>query len=267
MPPLFSIITIIYNPGLERIQKTFESVQNQTVRDSIEYLIIDGGSTDGTKNWIISHTDDIDIWVSESDSGIYDAMNKGTRLAHGEWILFLNAGDKLHSSTTLENIANILNTIHADIIYGDCIQEYPEYNVFDKASPLQRLPFQMIASHQSILCKRFLLLEHPFNLQYRVCADYDFICKIYQKNYTFYYYEAPISIVEPTGFSSSFFKKNLLEKRSIVHSYFDSKKITLYLFYTFKIISLPLFTFLKGILPSNILYNIRKRKYHNVQKK
>lgn len=265
MTPLISIITVTYNPGIERLKKTIDSVKNQTIRNQIEYLIIDGNSTDGTIDWIKSQKHDIDYFLSEPDSGIYDAMNKGALFAHGEWVLFLNAGDQLYSQKTMKYIKGLLKNTKADIVYGDCIQAYEAYDIYDKASPLSRLPFQMIASHQSILCKRQLLIEHPFNLKYNVCADFDFICKVFNKNKIFIYHNAPISIVEPVGFSSANYKKNLLEKRNIVLTYFTSKRLSLYFYYTIRLVTFPFITFLKSILPQKILFFIRKRKYHNEQ--
>jgi len=267
MNPLISIITVTYNPGIERLKKTFESVKHQTIRNQIEYLIIDGKSTDSTIVWINNHKHDIDFYISEPDSGIYDAMNKGVRSSNGEWVLFLNAGDQIYSQKTMEHIKEFLINNEPDIIYGDCIQAYDDYDVYDKASPLSRLPFQMIASHQSILCKRQLLIEYPFNLNYKICADFNFICKVFNENKIFYYYNAPISIVEPVGFSSANFKKNLLEKRNIVLTYFSSKRLLLYFYYTVRIIIFPFISFLKRILPHKLLFSIRKRKYHNAQRK
>jgi len=267
MTPLISIITVTYNPGIERLKKTLASVKKQTIRNEIEYLIIDGNSTDGTIDWIKSQKHDINYFLSEPDSGIYDAMNKGCLSAHGEWILFLNAGDQLYSQNTLENIKELLINVNHDVIYGDCIQAYEDYDVYDKASPLSRLPFQMIASHQSILCKRKLLIEHPFNLKYTVCADFDFICKVFNKNKIFIYYNAPISIIEPVGFSSANYINNLLEKRNIVLTYFTSKRLSLYFYYTIRIVTFPFINFLKSILPQKLLFFIRKRKYHNAQRK
>jgi len=267
MSPYFSVITVTYNPGICRLEKTYLSVKHQTIHKNIEYIIIDGDSKDGSKEWVIEHKHDIDIFISEPDRGIYDAMNKGVQNAHGEWILFLNAGDVLYSDDTLNNILNLLIKNPTDCLYGDCIQEYPDYVVYDKAESLDRLPYQMIASHQSMLCKRKLLLEYPFNIQYKVCADFDFICRMYTLNCSFLYYNKPISIVEPIGFSSHNINKNLLEKRAIVTKYFPKQKKRLYFYYTLKIILLPFVALLKKIMPAKLLYIIRKRKYFNASPK
>lgn len=115
MHPKISIITINFNnkSGLER---TFESVFSQTFKE-FEYIIIDGGSTDGSKELIEKHSEKITYWVSEPDKGIYNAMNKGIKAVNGDYLLFLNSGDEIYEISTLEKCAPILNS--AEIISGN----------------------------------------------------------------------------------------------------------------------------------------------------
>lgn len=111
--PKLSIITINYN-NLNGLKRTVESVVNQTWQE-FEYIVIDGGSTDGSAEYLESQSDNIDYWVSESDKGIYNAMNKGIAKAKGEYLLFLNSGDHLYSDTVLqENHGRIADH---DLIY------------------------------------------------------------------------------------------------------------------------------------------------------
>ena len=115
MSPKISIITINYN-NKEGLEKTIQSVVNQTYQN-FEYLIIDGGSTDGSAQIINKYADKIDYWVSEPDKGIYNAMNKGINKAHGEYLLFINSGDELYNNLVFET--NI-NEIHSeDIVAGN----------------------------------------------------------------------------------------------------------------------------------------------------
>ena len=109
-----SIITINYN-NLEGLKKTFESVFMQTYQD-FEYIVIDGGSTDGSKEYIAENADKINYWVSEPDKGVYHAMNKGIVKASGEYLLFINSGDELFENSTIEKIISDLHTV--DIIAG-----------------------------------------------------------------------------------------------------------------------------------------------------
>ena len=110
----YSIITINYN-NADGLRRTIESVVSQTYAD-YEYLIIDGGSTDGSVNAIKEYEDKISYWVSEKDGGIYNAMNKGVKVAHGEYLIFMDSGDVFYNDRVLENIESFQKT--DDIIVG-----------------------------------------------------------------------------------------------------------------------------------------------------
>ena len=109
-----SIITINYN-NKEGLQKTITSVVSQTVKE-FEWVVIDGGSTDGSKELIEKYTDHIDYYVSEPDKGIYNAMNKGIHASHGKYLQFLNSGDSLHDNDTIERVLPLLKD--TDIYVG-----------------------------------------------------------------------------------------------------------------------------------------------------
>lgn len=113
--PLVTIVTVVLN-NEAFIEETIQSVLNQTYRN-IEYIIIDGGSTDGTLNIIRKYEKFIDFWVSEKDKGIYDAMNKGLKLAKGEWINFMNSGDTFYSKDTIKSIP-FTDFQNSPMIYG-----------------------------------------------------------------------------------------------------------------------------------------------------
>ncbi|MBF2708228.1 glycosyltransferase family 2 protein [Flavobacterium soyangense] len=130
-----SIITINYN-NLEGLQRTIESVLNQTWKE-FEYIVIDGGSTDGSAAYIESQSENIDYWVTEQDNGIYNAMNKGILKATGEYLLFLNSGDCFFSQTVLQENYNLI--VNNDLIYFDLqvigttetfIKKYPDELLF-----------------------------------------------------------------------------------------------------------------------------------------
>lgn len=130
-----SVVTVCYNAA-DTIEKTMLSVLNQTYHD-IEYIIIDGGSTDGTVEIIRKYADRIAYWVSEPDKGIYDAMNKGIKVATGEWINFMNAGDSFVNSNVLDRLMNF----HKDglILYGNIIRIF---NLIEEE--------QQVLEHQSL---------------------------------------------------------------------------------------------------------------------
>ena len=111
--PLISIITVNLN-NLEGLKRTMTSVFEQTWQE-YEYIIIDGGSTDGSKEYIESFSDKISVWVSEPDAGIYNGMNKGIKVANGEYLLFLNSGDHLFDNRVLDTNRKFL-TLY-DLVY------------------------------------------------------------------------------------------------------------------------------------------------------
>ena len=137
-----SIVTVCYN-AVDTIEKTIQSVINQTYQN-IEYIIIDGASTDGTVDVINRYRDKIAYFVSEPDKGIYDAMNKAIQVATGEWINFMNAGDFFASNHTIDNIfGQEANYISQDVIYGDTIYDYSGSPITYKAKPLATLDYRM----------------------------------------------------------------------------------------------------------------------------
>lgn len=121
-----SIITVCYN-NLGGLKRTYDSVVCQTVRKDFEWIVVDGASTDGTPQWIRDHAADIDLWISESDSGIYNAMNKGVRMASGDYMLFLNSGDELNGAEVVSKCLPYLGG-EIDFIYGDEIHFNPKAN-------------------------------------------------------------------------------------------------------------------------------------------
>lgn len=123
--PLISVITTVFNAD-DSIERTIRSVINQTY-DNLEYVVIDGGSTDGTLEVIKKYDDVINFWISRKDRGIYDGMNGGVCLAEGEWINFMNAGDEFASSDVIKYLAGLIKTTRRSFIYSDTILHYGKY--------------------------------------------------------------------------------------------------------------------------------------------
>ncbi len=174
-----SIITVVLN-DVEHIEQTIQSVINQDF-ESIEYIVIDGQSTDGTMEIIKEYSEHIDILISEKDRGLYDAMNKGLAFATGEYILFLNSGDRLFDNQTISKI--FASSSSADVYYGDAQIIAPD----DTPRGLRRLrpPRQltwkslrrgMLVSHQAFVARRSICPK--FNLKYRFSADYDWMIRV-----------------------------------------------------------------------------------------
>jgi glycosyltransferase involved in cell wall biosynthesis len=172
--PLISVITVVFN-GEEHIGKTIESVLEQSY-SAIEYIIVDGKSTDGTLKVVESYKG-ISQVISEPDEGLYDAMNKGLKLAGGDYVWFLNAGDQIYAKDTVEQMVEHLEE-SPDIIYGGTMIIDEEQNeVGDRRlRPPGKLSWKsfrqgMVVCHQSLVVKRTLAPE--YNLHYRLSADID----------------------------------------------------------------------------------------------
>ena len=174
---VFSIITVTYNAG-RVLETTIQSVSSQFY-PNIEYIIIDGGSKDGTIDIIKHNESKINYWISEPDKGIYDAMNKGLRKATGDYVWFLNAGDVLKNESIVAEIAQIAEgNAMPDIIYGETDLMDMDGSVFAerRLKTPERLSWKsfkmgMLVCHQTFIVKRVLAPE--YDLQYRLSSDFD----------------------------------------------------------------------------------------------
>jgi glycosyltransferase involved in cell wall biosynthesis len=187
--PTFSIVTVVFN-GKGHLRGTIESVRQQSW-PYIEYIIVDGGSTDGTVAVIHEYAEVMPQmkWVSEPDRGLYDAMNKGLGLATGDFILFLNSGDHLHSPATIGAIASLAND-DTDVIYGETMLVDDNRRPAGLMSELstRTLPAKlnwrqylggMRVIHQSFIARRTIA---PPYLEDNLCADYDWCIQILKKS-------------------------------------------------------------------------------------
>lgn len=184
----FSIITVTYNAEAT-IEATLLSVQQQTYRH-MEHLIIDGASKDNTLLIINRYKGKNTRVISEPDKGLYDAMNKGIRLATGAYICFLNAGDTFHENDTLEKIVNgaglTINGKSPDILYGqtaivDAKRRFLHMRHHTAPDVLTWKTFQqgMLVCHQAFLVKR--VLAEPYDLRYKYSSDYDWCIRMMKK--------------------------------------------------------------------------------------
>jgi len=197
-----SIITVNKN-NTAGLNKTIKSVVCQTSND-YEYIIIDGASNDSSVEVIKKYSDKIDYWVSEPDTGIYNAMNKGIRKAKGKYCLFLNSGDWLVSTDTLENVFNEICNNDTDIFFSDAKRSDNTFSRFPKYITPSVL-IQMRISHQNTLIKRSLFLEHGFyNENLKICSDYEFFLNELLKHKIIYTkIKTNISIFDVHGISST----------------------------------------------------------------
>lgn len=194
-----SIITINYNHA-EGLRKTTESVVTQSSHD-YEYIVIDGGSTDGSVDVIQENADKIDYWVSEPDGGIYPAMNKGIRVARGEYCIFMNSGDEFYSKDVIENV--VKQGLGEDIVCGDIC--FGENNISPNPDKVtMRTFYKSTLYHQASFIKTQLLREHPYDETLRSAADWKFFMdELVSRNATYKHIPIVIAQFEGGGFSST----------------------------------------------------------------
>ena len=227
-----SIITVVYNSE-KYIRRTIESIVGQDY-PAIEYIIIDGKSKDTTMQIVNEYRDRIAVIVSEPDKGLYDAMNKGLRLATGSYVLYINSGDALSSPTLLSDIFNNVPA-DSDVIYGDTQITDEDGNILHnrRHRPPEQLTWRdykrgMLVCHQSFIAKRTLCDEYDTN--YRYAADYDWCLNILLKSRVVTNYGKDISLFMDGGQTKRTIVPGLKERYRIMCKYYGKAKATFWNF-------------------------------------
>jgi glycosyltransferase involved in cell wall biosynthesis len=182
--PFVSIVTVTFNAAAHLVP-TIESVLAQTHRP-LEYVIVDGGSTDGTVDIIKRYEKHLARWVSEPDRGIYDAMNQSLGLVQGEWVNFMNAGDVFASP---ESVAGALVGLPAgaEVVYGSYDLAYRTFHKHKPApADLSGLVWGMAVNHQSVFVRTGVARAHPFDLGYPLAADFGQLLGLYRAGAKFH---------------------------------------------------------------------------------
>lgn len=216
----FSIITINYNNS-QGLKQTIESVVSQSFSD-YEYIVIDGGSKDGSKDVIEDFADRIAYWVSEPDSGIYNAMNKGVSKASGEYCLFLNSGDVLHSNNVLEQIA--AGGLDTDLLIGKVR--------YLNTGQLSSLPdvltmkhfYSRSLPHPSTFMKRTIFESLHYDESFRIVSDWKlFIEVVIMRNASYAFSDVVVTDFDTTGISAT--NKRLVdaERRKVLETMFPQR--------------------------------------------
>jgi len=241
---LVSIVTIVFN-GEMHIEQTINSVLAQKY-SPIEYIIIDGGSTDGTLRKIEKYKNRIDHFISEPDDGIYHAINKGISLARGDLIGLIHCGDYYEPDAVSDAVDSFLNT-GADVIYGDLkiVEEAGGESVIRVVQgDHNNLKNRMSIHHPATFVSRKCYMQHGlYDTKYRSAADYDFFLKLFLSNVNFHHVDKVLANFRSGGTSGSNFKlatrENICirQKRlgnlhafkylvlcSVSHYYFTSRK-------------------------------------------
>jgi glycosyltransferase involved in cell wall biosynthesis len=187
--PLISIITVVYN-GSKTIEQTIQSVINQSYKN-IEYIIIDGGSTDGTIKIIKEYEKDISHWVSEPDKGLYDAMNKGVSLAKGELIGMINSDDWYELDAVKIIVDAYLKNPDKCIFHGDRYDIDNDGNrrkyKFNK-SKFKFIYFSMTYNHPSMFIHKNIYRAYKYNIEFKSISDYEFVLKVFLKSNDLFHY-------------------------------------------------------------------------------
>lgn len=166
----FSIITVCYN-NFHGLNQTIHSVISQ-VFDNYEFIIIDGGSTDGSLELLNEHNNEITYWCSEKDRGIYHAMNKGIDRASGEYVIFMNSGDVFHDKEVLQKISSYAG--NADLISGYSLTADTHNRTHPHEGNLLHVLMYSSLSHQATFIRRELLLKYKYDEKYRIASDWKF---------------------------------------------------------------------------------------------
>lgn len=223
--PVFSIITITYNAS-RWLEQTMLSILSQSY-PNIEYIIIDGGSTDGTVDIIKQYASGISYWISEPDKGIYDAMNKGLQKATGDYVWFINAGDSLHTSDIVQRVATLVQKKKAlpDIIYGETtiVDEEGRSLGLRRLKAPKKLTWKsfrmgMLVCHQSFITKRSI--APLYDLTYRYSADFDWCIRCLKDSRKIYNTRLILSNFMDGGVSSTQRKDSLRERYEIMCRYY-----------------------------------------------
>lgn len=259
MKPIFSVITVHFNQ-LALLKSTVENVISQEgFGDIIEYIIVDGMSTDGTIDYLhqFSFTKSIQKLI-ERDKGIYDAMNKAIKMANGEYIIFINAGDQLNDEKTLSDLYKINPTFQ--ILYGDTKINYSDFSRIAKAKPLKDFWKSLPFVHQSVIVKRELLVNNLFNLDYKFCADYEQLSKLYATKIEFTYSNSIISQIQAGGASD---KSRVYATKEVFKISKQTFKLNLFkkIWFRLKISKSRLALLAKVFLPQKAVNQATKIKY------
>lgn len=255
--PKVSVVTVCYN-SVDTIEKTIQSVINQTY-DNIEYIIIDGASTDGTQDIINKYRDKIAHCISEPDKGIYDAMNKSLAFLNGDFVVFLNSGDVFYATDTIASVFSF-NTFsrEIDVIYGDTkyLMKWGWYERRPDKMDIMRIrcPF----CHQSAFIRSEVLIMYQYDTRFKFAADYNFFHQIWIDGHKMEY--VPITISVFNGSIPSFSGKHPFLVRREEQDISNDKTMSNKFFF--------FFVFLKACLAKMLLVvpfssNIRSLRFKN----
>lgn len=265
--PLISIVTVVFN-GAKTIEESIQSVLNQSYKN-VEYIIVDGGSTDGTLDIIKKYEESIAYWVSEEDGGIYDAMNKGIQASKGDTIGIVNADDVLYLDT-LERVQSLMLSKDLDYTYGTVHYMNENGVVFGEMSPMptkdieRQKYYDMPFPHPSMFVKREVYEKTGlYKLEFRLSADYDFVLRVLEAGYRGLALSEPTGKFRSGGESGGF--ETFIDTKNVLLGY----KVSKVLVYKNMLTSMAKVLLLKYFpnIASKIRAKLRKKSRHSVYEK
>lgn len=263
--PLFSIITVCRNAA-ESLWLTASSVLEQNIPEhfSVEFVIVDGASSDTTPQVLKRITETCGQSVrlrieSAPDGGIYDAMNKGTRMASGLLLCFLNAGDTFAQTDVLARVAEVQSAKQADVYYGSVIKKLNFGLVETKPRPLETLQRKMAFCHQSAFIRREVLIAHPYNLDYRLAADYEFFYYCFSSGKVMCDMDFPVAVFESEKGVSSNNRLRMNREYARINGRYNS--FAWWLEYCGKCLEVGFNNVWRALSPTALVDRIRKKVY------
>ncbi len=219
--PKISIITANLNNAVG-LRETIKSVESQTYVN-YEYIIIDGGSIDGSVDVIKEYAEKITYWSSEPDLGVYDAMNKGTKKSNGEWVIYMNSGDTFYRNNVIQQIFSLEINPLIQILYGNAIIKENKKRIKPSAKINKSFFFYETICHQSIFFKRTIFEKIGYhNLNYKIIADREFLLRAAIRNLKFTYIDIDVCVWEAEGLSSKNANKLSDEFTTMKNIYFNN---------------------------------------------
>lgn len=219
-----SVITVCYNE--KNIERTCQSIINQTTKD-FEWVVIDGGSNEQTLSILNKYKDRMSIFVSEPDKGIFDAMNKGIKLSHGEYLNFMNGGDEFAQNDVIEKF--IEKDFYGDIIYANSKVVEKDGRIIDVEYPnkVDKIYFvNGCINHQASFIKRNLFAQYGlYNDQFKIASDWEKWIVFAQNNCTFEHWNETAAYFYHNGISSKMTKEHAQERSKILKKYFTATEL------------------------------------------
>ena len=203
-----TVITVARNARND-LRRTMESVARLSYPD-VEYIVVDGASTDGTVE-MLEKSKGV-RWTSEADRGIYDAMNKGVTKATGEWVIFMNAGDRFASDDVIERVFSHPETDAADVIYGDVVKR----GTVCSASPEPVDGHRMFFCHQSCIARCKCLIYTPFDISHRMSADFKWVKMMIKQGRRLVYVPVAVSEFDTGGVSNTSRSRGLADNMRVI---------------------------------------------------